>query len=68
MGTAIRWITLVSVGVLIYLVLTEGRQKGGPGVMGKLRLIGQKIRLVALLYVLAIVLSAAVRVLFGWNT
>lgn len=73
MGTLIRWATLAAVAVFAYLLLSQRNDPARPGESGirgalaRLRQIGRKVQLVALIYVLTIVISAVLRVAFGWG-
>ncbi len=73
MLTVIRWATLIALAVFAYLLLTQSHQPARPGMgrlgvaFARLREVGRKVQLVALIYVLTIVVSAVVRVLFGWG-
>jgi NADH:ubiquinone oxidoreductase subunit 4 (subunit M) len=70
MGTLIRWLTLVALAVVVYMIFTQAGPPGRSGLAGtlaKLRLVARKARLVALLYVLVIVISAVLRLMFGWS-
>lgn len=70
MGTLIRWLTLIAILVIAYVVLTSSTAQTQPGLRGlleKIRFVGRKARLVALIYITVIVASAIVRVAFGWG-
>ena len=69
MGTLIRWLTLIAILVIAYYALTSRQAQSQPGLRGfleKVRVIGRKARLVALIYVAVLVVSAFVRVM-GWG-
>lgn len=77
MGTLLRMLVIVGVLLLAYGVFIQTRQPAPPGIRGVLQRIGallRQARLVALIYVLVLVISAwgpsVLRVLrgyFGWG-
>ena len=77
MGILLRALIIVGLILFAYGVFIQTRQPGPPGMRGVLQRIGdllRKARLVALIYVLVLVLSAwglpalrALRVYFGWG-
>ncbi len=73
MLSVIRWATLIALAVFAYLLIAQSRQPERPGqgglgaALGRFRALGRRVRLVALIYVLTIVVSAVLRVLFGWG-
>ena len=69
MGTLIRWATLIAILAVAYYALTSSQAQSQPGLRGlleKVRFVGRKVRLVALIYVAVLVVSAFVRVM-GWG-
>ena len=69
MGTLIRWLTLAVVLYFAYQALTSEAAQAQPGLRGllqKIRLIGRKMRLVAMIYIAVLVVSAALRIM-GWG-
>lgn len=73
MLTVFRWTTLIALAVFAYLLLTQSRLPAKPGqsrlgsALARVREIGRKAQLVALIYVLTIVVSAVLRAVFGWG-
>lgn len=69
MGTLIRWATLIAILVVAYYALTSTQAQSQPGLRGlleKMQFVGRKVRLVALIYVAVLVVSAVVRI-SGWS-
>lgn len=69
MGTLIRWATLIAILVVAYYALTSTQAQSQPGLRGlleKIQFVGRKVRLVALIYVAVLVISAVVRI-SGWS-
>ena len=69
MGTLIRWASLIAMLAIAYYALTSTQAQSQPGLRGlleKIRFVGRKARLVALIYVAVLVISAGLR-LMGWG-
>lgn len=72
MGTVFRWASLIALVVFAYLLLTQSNQTRRPGqgrmgaAVARMREIGRKVQLVALIYVLTIMISAVLQ-LYGWK-
>ncbi len=69
MGTLIRWASLIAMLAIAYYALTSTQAQSQPGLRGlleKIRFAGRKARLVALIYVAVLVISAGLR-LMGWG-
>jgi hypothetical protein len=69
MGTLIRWLTLITILVIAYMALSSKTAQTQPGLRGlleKIRFIGRKARLVALIYIAVLVISAALKY-YGWG-
>lgn len=65
----IRWATLIAILVVAYYALTSQQAQSQPGLRGlleKVKFVGRKVRLVALIYVAVLVISAVVRI-SGWS-
>ncbi len=64
MGTLIRWLIIIGVGVLLYGMYeqrTNPTPAGERGRLWQLRQLGRKARLVALIYVVVILVSGFLR-------
>ncbi|MEI7926745.1 MAG: hypothetical protein WCI61_11250 [Chloroflexota bacterium] len=69
MGTLIRWLTLGALLVFAYMALTSPAAQSHPGLRGlleRIRFVARRARLVALIYIAVLVISAALRY-YGWG-
>ncbi len=59
MSTLLKYLLLGSIAFIVFMMVMRPRQ---------FRVLGRKARLLGLIYVLAILISAALRLAFNWGT